>query len=187
LTVNIPKLTGPAGATVQSLEGAGLTDTDPTGTLISANVQTFASMVPVSQQLFDRADPSMPLDVWLYAQMRQELDAQIDQAVIAAALGTGSGTVTDTKTTANTVIGDFYGDVRQGASLIENSAGSRIRATHCFMTPTQFRFPASQLDGSSRPLLVPSPAGANLPMVRPDDNTNPPGATGYDVAGITLW
>lgn len=187
MTINLPALTGPAAVAVQT-EGTSLTETDPTGSYLTAALSTFAGQITVSQQLIDRAGPSVAFDQVCYAQMRQEFDGAIDLACINAATA-GASTIVDSTVYAQaTFIPNLFGDLYNAGQKLETAAGTKLRPTHAFFMPTPWNFIASQTGTDVRPILLPnSNPNHDMPMRKSEDDPAPGGYTGYNFGNVPAF
>jgi len=151
LEVYLPSMTGPAAAGAQT-ENSGLDETDPTGVYLSASLETIAGLVTVSQQLYDRGgQDGLGFDEIVGAQIKEQLDAQIDNYVLTQALA-NAGTVTDSSTGSITTL---YTDVAAAREKLTDTAGTRLQASHLFTTSDLFGWATRQVDSSGRPILTP--------------------------------
>lgn len=190
LTFNVPTFTGPASVLNQGTEGQGLPETDPLGSYQSATLATYGGKVTVSMQLLDRAGPGQSFDKLAYAQMRQEYDQQVDAAVITLAVANAT-TITNSGSYTNASV---FGDIYNARQKLETSAGTKLRPTHAFFLPTPWAFLASQVDSQQRPLLIPAPMSADMPM-RPTvaslmgdhEDIPPAGYTGYAFGSVPAF
>jgi len=152
MEVYVPSFTGPSGVAQQVAENAGVFEVDPTGTYLSTGVVTLAGQSFVSQQLHDRGGmQGMAFDIILGQQLREQLDAALDSYVLVQALA-NAGTVTDA---SGFSIGNLYTDLSKARELLTDTAGTRVRGTHAFMTSDLWGHISAQLDSSNRPIITP--------------------------------
>jgi HK97 family phage major capsid protein len=171
MTVSVPRFTSGTNGGVQSTENTLPAEVDPSGGYVTANVGTYVGWVTGSQQLYDRAGP-LGFDQVIYSQLREQVDAALDVAVINALLA-APNTVTRTTSTA---LGAqmLLSDVGQAAARLETTAGTRLAPT-AFVAPAAIgEWLFSVVDTSGTPLFKPSGTPGN----RAD------GVTGYQVSGI---
>jgi hypothetical protein len=83
--VSIPRLSGGSGVAVQSAQGAGVQETDPTTTM-SSPVSTVAGQVDLSRQLFEFSKPG--LDVVIAGDLSRAHAEKLDSEIVN---GTASG------------------------------------------------------------------------------------------------
>lgn len=169
VTMYIPAFDSGATVADQGGENTDIANSSPTAGYLSAQLVTYAGEIDVSQQLFDRGGP-LNFDQIAYAALRDSLMAQVSAAVISTALTT-AGTVAGA--TAFTVA-KFYGDVAKAKSQLASTAGTKLPATHVFLQPSFGEWVQAQADPNGRPILLPTPAGAALPIT-----TGQFGAVGY--------
>ena len=162
-------------------ELAGVAEGDPVATLASSPVVTKAGQVTLTQQFLDRAGaPGMSGDQILFEQIRQQLDAQVDQYPSAQAVA-GAQAVTNSGAFALatvTGVGGFLKDVKSAKNLLHDTAGVRLRGTHMFATGDFVDFIGSYSDAGGRPVFSPHYDNNYLPVRAGADN-DPGGAEGY--------
>jgi HK97 family phage major capsid protein/HK97 family phage prohead protease len=84
-SINLPKLSGGGATTIQASENAGVQETDPTTTSVSAQVCTIAGQIDLSRQLYEFSNPSM--DEILFRDLSADYATKLDVQVIS---GSGS-------------------------------------------------------------------------------------------------
>ena len=190
LQMNVPVFSGGAAVASQS-EGYGVVEADPTTEYITESLSTYSGQVLVSQQLMDRAGPGATFDTFVFAQLMQEWEAAVDLSVINAAL---AGATSITRASAATpAIAGLMSDVLKARSDLETAAGVHLRPTHVFFDPEQWAYWASIVDSEGRPVLVPTPRQADMPMRAPvtdgdgDAHIPPAGFSGYALAGVPVF
>lgn len=174
MALYIPAVTGDSAVAIQESapgtgEGSGVTETDPTATYLTANLQTEAGQVTVSQQLLDRAGPNFAFDRLVFDQLTRDYNAAADQFVLTASLA-NAGTVayggsafvlTDPGSTY--ALGDvgpsFYSKVSKAKATVRTAAGVVMDPTHLFVDPRRWEVIAASVDTLGRPLVVPNFAG----------------------------
>ena len=172
-----------SGTTVAThAEATAVSEGDPTSGFLSGAVVEKAGMVTASQVFIDRAGgPGISGDVLLFKQLRDQLDAQVDQYALTQAL-VGAQTVTNAGTFALATAsgeGGFLKDVKSAKSKLTDTAGVRLRATNLF-APSDFAdYLAALADGQGRPIFEPARAEA--------DPNAPEGDTGYIVSGLSMF
>lgn len=152
LKVYVPLFTADADGGVQSSEGSAISEVDPTATLGEADLKTLESYVNCSQQLVDRVGPGHGLDEFLFAQIRQKLDQQLDLQAITAAL-TGVTVGTRASFTANEVADGYLSDLGQMAASLETTAGVKLPPTAQFVQPAWGEWLLSQTGTNHEPLF----------------------------------
>ena len=175
MEVDVPRITGPAGVTAQSSENTAVDEADPTATFATEPVQTFSGKVTASQQLHDRGGP-LTFDQVVYAQLRQELDATVDTALIVLAL---AGAQTIARTTSTTLtLAQLQSDVGQAAAALQTQAGVRLAPLGVFGAASIIEWLLAQTDATSHESWFRPSLGAQR------DDT---GDTGQSVAGIRMY
>jgi HK97 family phage major capsid protein len=174
MSVSVPADLGGLATSVQGTQNADIGESDFTAEYIVCPVLTYASYTEVSQALLDRSGP-VAFDQVAYAQMRQSLDQQIDEAVITAMV---SGSSTNLTRTVFSDMSSLWSDVNHAASTIEAAPGVVLPATHAFLPTASFRWLASQVDASKRPIWT-ADTGS-----QPNAAT---GDTGYSIASTKIF
>ena len=188
LTVNVPSFNSSAAVAKQASDGQAPSEQDPTTAYLSANLSPFAGVAIISQQLYDRAGPDVSFDQAIYNQLRQEYDAAVDVAVANAALASATAFSRASYTNAG-----LWSDLMKARNSLETSAGTKLRPTAVFTTPTLLDWIFSQVDTTNaRPLVTPFPATAVGPMRVGMDEDQPGGRelagwSGYNLAKIAAF
>lgn len=183
LTLEVPAFTAAASTGQQLGENQGVNDVTPAAAYLTASLVTMSGEVDLSQQLFDRAGP-VRADTIIEAQLRQQINTSVDAYLVTQAIANGGTGVTDNSAFSVT---DFWGDIAKAQSQMLTAAGVVLPATHVFMQPTFYSWASAQVDGQGRPLMVPTPAGADAPVVPAEDGGPAPGATGYQLLGTPVF
>jgi len=187
MEVAIPAVSTAPSVTAQT-EGSPVSDTDPVMTLLTDSVQPFSGQIQVSQQYLDRAGPGIRGDQVLFAQLKEMLDAQIDVLAITQILATAQAVMDNNAFTLTTTsgVGGFLGDVKKARSLIRNTPGVRLNATHCFALGDFTDYITAYADAQGRPVFSPCLDDNRLP-IRSVGDQNGEGYTGYIVSGLALF
>ncbi len=163
---NIPSFTSAASGAEQVLTGgaasinyenSGVNASTPSGSDVTVAIGTFAGVVPISQQLFDRAGfegTGGTFDSIIIQQSQSQMFASIDAYLIAQALA--SATAVNQSTAAT--ITQFYLDLATARNQLADAAGVKLPGTHVFSTSDFSGWLFSQVDTEGRPLLVPDAA-----------------------------
>jgi HK97 family phage major capsid protein len=187
LEVYVPTVTTGSTVTTQT-EGSAVSEGDPVTSFAAGQVVNKAGQITVTQQYLDRAGPGIAGDQLLFAQIKSQLDSQIDVYALAQALS-GAQTVTNngafTVTTASGV-GGFLKDLKTAKNSLHDTAGVRLRGTHCFATGDFVDYISSYADAQGRPLFSPSYDGNHLP-IRSQGDPAGEGFSGYVLTGLALF
>ena len=174
-------------------ELSGVSEQDPVATLGNSPVVTKGGQIAVSQQFLDRAGPGISGDAVMFKQLREQLDAQVDSYAISQALAgvTGPGNVTNSGTFAMTNgstagVGGFLKDLKSAKNALHDTAGVRLRGTHCFATGDFVDYVSSYNDASGRPMFSPAFDDNCLP-IRAVGDPNGEGFSGYVLVGLALY
>ena len=191
MTVYLPKVDGPSSVANQGGDGLAVTETDPTAGYISANLETQAGQVKLSQQLIDRAGPGIEFDKIVFDSLQRNYNQTIDAWALTQALASAN-IVADASVGATgiSVIQDFYSDIAQATQTMETTEGTVLSPTHLFVSGPQWSFISSQLDGEGRPLIVPSagvPYNAIAAAISGKTEVVTEGRTNYEVQDIPVF
>lgn len=158
LDLHIPEWSSPPVVAQQLAENQGIPSAVPTANYLSdpIPVVTLAGSVPVSQQLFDRADPAEgpTFDALCMAQMTEQLDAAVDAYVLGVVIATGE-TVTEGTTLTIPLL---YSNLSTAREQMSNALGVRLKASHVFATSDVLEWLFAQVDSEQRPIITPDPA-----------------------------
>jgi hypothetical protein len=182
-TAYLPAFTSSSDAGEQVAENAGVPDASPTAQYLSTNLVTMTGEIEVSQQLLDRAGPGPGFDDACQAQLMQDLSASIDSYFLTQAIA-GAGTVTDSTSFS---VPDLWGDLGKARAQALTTAGAKLQPTALFIPPDNYEYFTSQVDGSDRPLLTPTPAGASLSITPGPDDSPPWGYMGQRILSTPVF
>lgn len=152
LTVYLPSWSSGATAGQQNTENSGIDNSAPTSVYLSAPVATLAGSITVSQQLFDRGgDGVTGFDTLAYAQLKENLDTEVDSYVLAQVLAT-AGAVTEASALTVELFLANLSDARNNMGAV----GVRLRPTHLFANQ-KFTdgWLTAQYDTTGRPIFEP--------------------------------
>ena len=181
MTAYVPAFTS-APTVAQQFEGGTVSNSSPGAGYLSANLVTVAGEIDVSQQLFDRAGP-IDFDEIAHAALADSLAQQLDQYALTTALAT-AGTVAGA---ASFTAAKLWGDIATAKAQMLTTAGTKLPASHLFVTPELGEWLLSQVDPNDRPLLLPTPANTVLPIA-PGPNGGPPlGYTGNRLLSTAVF
>jgi HK97 family phage major capsid protein len=198
MTVYIPAVLTDAQVGDQSTgpgvnENTAVVETDPTAGYLSADLDTKAGQVVVSQQLLDRAGPNFAFDKLIFDQLTRDYNAQADAFVLAKALAT-AGTIAYngsafTLTSGTETAGSFYQKISGAKAKIRTAAGVVMDPTHLFLDPTRWEYCVAQSDSQGRPLIVPGYANPMNAAGAGNQSGDPgfEGDTGYRLNGLPVF
>lgn len=174
-------------------ENTAVVETDPTAGYLSANLDTKAGQVVVSQQLLDRAGPNFAFDKLIFDQLTRDYNAQADAFVLTQALA-GAGTVAYNGsafvlTSGTETAGSFYQKISGAKAKIRTAAGVVMDPTHLFLDPTRWEYCVAQADSQGRPLIVPGYANPVNAAGAGNQSGDPgyEGDTGYRLNGLPVF
>jgi len=184
----LPTFTTGASVTSQT-EGGSVSETDPVAAFGSSAVVLKAGQVTVSYQFLDRAGPGISGDQVLFAQVKQQLDAQVDLYAINQAIASAQ-TVTDneafTVTKAKGGVGGFLGDLKSAKNKLHDTAGVRLKGTHAFVIGDLADYLSAYADEQGRPIFTPT-LDDNQLRLRAEGDPQAEGFTGYVLVGLALF
>jgi HK97 family phage major capsid protein len=182
LEMLVPAFTSTTTVAQQTTENSGISSSSPGATYLTSPLATFAGEIDASQALFDRSGP-VGIDVIVHAALLQELETQVDAYAVAVALAT-AGTVSGASTFS---AAKLYGDLAQAKEQMLTAAGTRIPATHTFLSSTFADWLSAETDPSGRPLLLPVSSQAALPVQNGPNGEPPPGFTGDKLLNTAVF
>jgi hypothetical protein len=140
LNLYVPHVTGAMEVTSQT-EGSAIAEKAPTAGLIKGAVVNKSGQVEVSQVFLDRVGPGIGGDEVLFAQLKMQVDTEVDSYALNQALAEAqvvtNGTATFSFGESSGGVGGFLNDMRKGKNLVATKAGTRLKATHLF-APSMF-------------------------------------------------
>jgi hypothetical protein len=179
MTLYVPAFSSGGASVTQQTEGSAVANVTPSGSYLSAPLVTLSGEVDVSQQWFDQAGPAPAgVDVVIHEQLMDQMETAADTYVLQQAISGAAASVAGASVWSASV---FWQDVAHAASNLRTSAGTVLPPTHVFTPATFGQWALSQCDGSTngRPLATPRPL-VDMPMVvAPDQDSIPPGWTGF--------
>lgn len=188
LQAYVPSVTSGTTVTTEA-ELSGVSEGDPVAGFSASPIVLKAGQINVTQQFLDRAGPGIAGDVILFAQLHEQLDAQVDAYALTQALA-GAQTVTNAGTfalaSATPGVGGFLGDLKKGKSKLTDTAGTRLRGTHCFATSDFVDYIGAYSDGNARPVFAPELDANHLP-IRAQGDQGAEGYSGYVLTGLALF
>ena len=162
-SINIPKVNTGTAVAPQLAQNTGVQQTDLTTTSVSSPVVTIAGGQTVSLQLIEQSP--LNIDEVVLSDLAQDYAQKLNTQVLS---GPGTaGTVTGLLTLAGTQAVTYTSGTPTLAALYSKLAGA-IQAIHTsrFLPPTaivmhprRWAWAEAQLDGNSRPLIVPISGG----------------------------
>jgi len=198
-SINIPQITTGTLAAFQSADNTATTTRDMVSSTVTAAVRTISGYENVSIQLVEQSPLAGGLDRLVFGDLMADYALQLNTAVVGAGDGT-SGTlkglitlgadttngipVTWTETTPSAPNG-----LIAIAKAISKVTTNRYKAAEAIvMHPSMWYWFASQVDGSSRPLVVPV-TGASQAFNAAGTVTNPGAPAGLvgTIQGVPVF
>jgi HK97 family phage major capsid protein len=170
-SINIPKVATGTTTAIQTADAAAVSSTDLTDTSVTAPVRTIAGQQDIAMQLLDQSPISFDEVVFadLMADYNLKLDVQIISGSGASGQHTGilsTGSINSvTYTDATPTLPELYVPLAQAASLVAKNR--KMPATAAIVLPSIWYWATSQLDTTSRPLIVPPQVGFNPTATSP--------------------
>jgi HK97 family phage major capsid protein len=182
MQISIPAVTSDAGAQSQGGDGNQLNETDPGAAFVSTTLQTFAGVVTISTQLYDRSgnESGYSYDRIIGKQLALDYAKSLDSYAITQAtsnattiLYNGSFALAGTSTT-----GGFIDRLAQAKANIRGTSGQYLEPSALFLAPTRWEYIAGWADSSGRPVVLPGPGEAGK---------RPYGSTGLEWGGLDVY
>lgn len=161
--INIPKIVTGTATAIQPADNDPVQEVDLTDATISAPVRTVAGQQDIAVQLLDQSPISY--DEMIMRDLLSSFSQQLGNQVLS-----GSGTLGQilglrnvpgvvTVTLTGTTVASLYSAVANAATQVQ--AGLFAAPNALVMHPRRWAWLTSQLDASSRPLVVPAAYGPN--------------------------
>jgi len=187
LSIEVSRITTGASAAVQAAENDAVSETDVDDTLLSVPVRTLASGQQLSRQAIERGTG---VDALIAADMMGAVATVLDDQVLNGSGSSGqmlgirnvSGINDVTYTDASPTAAELYSKIVDGIQQVNSNryAGADLIIMH----PRRLAFMQAGVDGSNRPLVVPT---QNVPQnamgVGPVAGY---GNTGASIAGLPV-
>ena len=187
LSIEVSRVTTGASAAVQAAENDAVSETDIDDTLLTVPVRTIASGQQISRQAIERGTG---VDALIAADMMGAVATTLDDQILNGSGSSGqmlgirnvSGINSVTYTDASPTAAELYSKVVDGIQQVNSNryAGADLIIMH----PRRLAFMQAGVDGSNRPLVVPT---QNVPQnamgVGPVAGY---GNTGASIAGLPV-
>jgi len=198
-SINIPQITTGTLSAFQSADNASTTTRDMVSSTVTAPVRTISGYENVSIQLVEQSPLAGGLDRLVFGDLMADYALQLNTAVVGSGDGT-SGTLkglitlgTDTTNGIPTTWTETTPSAPNGlisiAKAISKVTTNRFKAAEAIvMHPSLWYWFASQVDGSSRPLVVPV-TGASQAFNAAGTVTNPGAPAGLvgTIQGVPVF
>lgn len=149
MEIYVPAMASPTGVSQQT-EGELVTETDPETTFESAAVETITGRINLTQQLADRGmSGGGSMDRVIHAQLHEQLDQEIDAYTLTQV--TAHAAAVEGATEYKTV--NLYADLAKGREELKDTAGVRLRPTHCFTTSDFYGYATRQVTSTELPIV----------------------------------
>jgi hypothetical protein len=188
MEIDVAHVTGAMEVTSQT-EGQAVAEKAPTTGLIKGAVVNKSGQLEVSQVWLDRAGPGIKGDAVLFAQLKMQIDTEVDayalNQALAASQSVSNSTASFEFATASGV-GGFVGDVRKAKNLIATTAGTRIKATHLWGPSKFVNYIEAFAMSTGGPVWSPSLDDNRLP-IRSEGDMRGEGYSGYLLAQLAVF
>ena len=152
MNITLPRITTGTTEVIQTADNAAVSETDIVEALLTVPVRTIAGQQDVSQQLFDRAEPS--IDSVIFSDLRRAYDAALDSQLLNGTGASGqhlgiravSSVNTSTYTDASPTAAELLPKVYDAIQLIESNRFTE--ADMIVMHPRRSAFLASNLSST---------------------------------------
>ena len=187
MTINVSRVTTGSSAAVQAAENDAVSETDIDDTLLTANVRTIAAGQQLSRQAIERGTG---IDALIAADMVGAMATTLDNQLLNGSGSSGqllglknvSGINAVTYTDGSPTAAELYSKIVDAIQKVNSNrfAGADLIVMH----PRRLAFMQAGVDGSGRPLVVPT---QNVPQnamgVGPIAGY---GVTGASIAGLPV-
>ena len=187
MTLNISRMTTGTSTAIQQTQATDVSETDADDTLLTVNVRTIAGQQDLSRQAIERGTG---IDSFVVGDLIRSWHTTLNSGIIngAGTNGTikgirasGGNAITFTATTPTVAL--LYPKLADALQKVQSNVFTT--PTHWIMHPRRLAFLLAGVDGSNRPLVVPS---ANGPMnaVATGAGTAQYGNSGYSLLGLPI-
>jgi HK97 family phage major capsid protein len=188
MTLNISRMTTGTSTAIQAAENDAISNTNADDTLLTVNVRTIAGQQDISKQAIERGTG---IDQFIIQDLIRGWHTTLDDQIIngdgtsGAMLGIRStaGINEITYTDAAPSVADLYPKLADAYQQVQTNVFQN--PTHWVMHPRRLAFLLAAVDGSQRPLVVPT---LNGPMNAIATGTGPAvyGNSGYSMLGLPI-
>ena len=187
MTLNISRMTTGTSTAIQQTQATDVSETDADDTLLTVNVRTIAGQQDLSRQAIERGtgiDSFVIGDLirsWHTTLNSQIINGAGTNGTIKGIRSSGGNAITFTATTPTVAL--LYPKLADALQQVQSNVFTT--PTAWIMHPRRLAFLLAGVDGSNRPLVVPS---ANGPMnaVATGAGTAQYGNSGYSLLGLPI-
>ena len=187
MSLEISRMTTGTSTAVQATENSAVSETDADDTLLSIPVRTIAGQQDLSRQAIERGTG---IDTFVVADLIRSYHTTVDSQVINGSGSSGqftgirnAGGNAITFTTASPTVKLLYPKLADAIQKIQSNVFET--PTHWIMHPRRLAFLLAGVDGSDRPLVVPSAAGP-VNAVATGAGVSTYGNSGYSLMGLPI-
>jgi HK97 family phage major capsid protein len=188
MTLNISRMTTGTSTAVQAAENDAISNTNADDTLLTVNVRTIAGQQDISKQAIERGTG---IDQFIIQDLIRGWHTTLDNQILNADGTSGSmlglantpGVNVVTYTDASPSVADLYPKLADAYQQVQTTVFQN--PTHWIMHPRRLAFLLAAVDGSQRPLVVPT---LNGPMNAIATGAGPAvyGNSGYSMMGLPI-
>jgi HK97 family phage major capsid protein len=188
MTLNISRMTTGTSTAVQAAENDAISNTNADDTLLTVNVRTIAGQQDISKQAIERGTG---IDQFIIQDLIRGWHTTLDNQILNADGTSGSmlglantpGINVVTYTDASPSVEDLYPKLADAYQQVQTTVFQN--PTHWIMHPRRLAFLLAAVDGSKRPLVVPT---LNGPMNAVATGAGPAvyGNSGYSMMGLPI-
>ena len=188
MTLNISRMTTGTSTAIQAAENDAVSNTNADDTLLTVNVRTIAGQQDISKQAIERGTG---IDQFIIQDLIRGWHTTLDDQIIngdgAAGAMVGirntAGINSVTFTEASPTVAELYPKLADAYQLVQTSVYQN--PTHWIMHPRRLAFLLAGVDGSQRPLVLPT---LNGPMnaVATGAGQAYYGNSGYSLLGLPI-
>jgi HK97 family phage major capsid protein len=162
-SINVPKITGGTATAIQATQNSAVNQTDMQTTSISSSITTIAGGQTVSLQLIEQSP--LNVDDIVLQDLAADYAVKLNTFVVSGSGTSGqpmgiltlSGTNAVTFTSTTPTLGLLYSKVAGAIQAVHTKRF--LPPDTIIMHPTRWAWCVAQLDGQSRPLVVPNAGG----------------------------
>jgi len=188
MTLNISRMTTGTSTAIQAAENDAVSNTNSDDTLLTVNVRTIAGQQDISKQAIERGTG---IDQFIIQDLIRGWHTTLDDQILngdgtsgtMVGLNGTSGTNSITFTEATPTVAELYPKLADAYQQVQTSVFQN--PTHWIMHPRRLAFLLAGVDGSLRPLVVPT---LNGPMNAVATGSGPAiyGNSGYSLMGLPI-
>jgi len=188
MTLNISRMTTGTSTAIQAAENDAISDTNADDTLLTVNVRTIAGQQNISKQAIERGTG---IDAFIVQDLIRGWHTTLDNQILNGSgaggeilgLASTAGINTVTYNDAAPSAEDLYPKLADAYQQVQTTVFQN--PTHWIMHPRRLAFLLASVDGSGRPLVVPTVGGPMNAMATGAGQAYY-GNSGYSLMGLPI-